>query len=179
MIFSEETWRPVLGYEGIYSVSDLGRVRCEDRVYTYLRWGRPITRQKRARVLKPAVDSVGYLLIKLRKDGAATSFRVHRLVLEAFVGPRPEGMVCRHLNDTRTDNALRNLSWGTGVENSADAARNGRPNQNAKKTHCPQGHPYSPDNTMYLKSGSRSCRTCKRISYRKWQGKRITSGISA
>ena len=50
--------------------------------------------------------------------------RVHRMVLEAFVGPCPEGMQCRHLNDVKNDNRLNNLAWGTRKENSADAIRN-------------------------------------------------------
>ena len=51
---------------------------------------------------------------------------VHLLVLEAFVGPRPEGLICCHINDVRHDNRLENLKWGTYKENSEDAQRNGR-----------------------------------------------------
>ncbi len=50
---------------------------------------------------------------------------VHRLVLEAFVGPCPEGMECRHLDGDRTNNRLENLAWGTRKENTADSMRHG------------------------------------------------------
>ncbi|MFV0400614.1 MAG: HNH endonuclease signature motif containing protein [Oscillospiraceae bacterium] len=50
---------------------------------------------------------------------------VHKLVLEAFVGVRPEGMVCRHLNGNSLDNRLLNLCWGTPQENVRDSIRHG------------------------------------------------------
>jgi len=51
---------------------------------------------------------------------------VHALILETFVGPRPEGMITRHLNGNSFDNSLENLAWGTSKENSLDTVRHGR-----------------------------------------------------
>lgn len=56
------------------------------------------------------------------------SHQIHRLVLDAFAGPRPEGMECRHLNGDPKDNRLRNLVWGTRAENMADRTRLGEHN---------------------------------------------------
>lgn len=61
-----------------------------------------------------------------KEGGGYEDHKVHILVLEAFVGPRPDGMVGRHRNDDTTNNALTNLCWGTRVENVQDAVRNGR-----------------------------------------------------
>jgi hypothetical protein len=80
------------------------------------------------RHMKPKLDSVGYLALQLHvqgKPGKPRHFRVHRLVLEAFVGPRPKGYVCCHADGTRTNNALSNLRWGTPANNSGDSRKHG------------------------------------------------------
>jgi hypothetical protein len=76
----------------------------------------------------------GYLIVKLRRDGRQYRRRVHQLVLETYIGPRPFGMETRHMNNIRDDNMLSNLRWGTARENGADkrlagtgkGVRNGR-----------------------------------------------------
>lgn len=69
----------------------------------------------------------GYLRVNLVPPGGGTykTFRVHRLVCEAFKGPCPEGMECRHLNGINTDNRAENLEWGTHGENMQDAVKHG------------------------------------------------------
>jgi hypothetical protein len=63
----------------------------------------------------------GHLFVGLSKAGSKMGmFGVHRLVLETFIGQRPDGMCCRHLNGIAWDNRLRNLCWGTHQENSDD-----------------------------------------------------------
>jgi hypothetical protein len=77
-----------------------------------------------ARRLKPAKHN-GYLVVGLCRRGEQRPRYVHRLVLEAFVGPRPAGTECRHLDGDRANNRLENLCWGTKLENAADALRHG------------------------------------------------------
>src|SRR5205823_4193164 len=85
---SVETWRPVVGYQGLYGVSDLGRVRTLGRVDTR-------GRRRAARLMKPSRNSLGHIQVRLTPrpvDGRAqrpVTCRVAVLVLEAFVGPRP------------------------------------------------------------------------------------------
>jgi hypothetical protein len=67
-----------------------------------------------------------YLCLDLTRDGIRHSFLVHRLILEAFVGPRPGGAECRHLDGDPLNNAINNLCWGTNAENAADTRRLGR-----------------------------------------------------
>ncbi|WP_353057975.1 NUMOD4 motif-containing HNH endonuclease [Propionimicrobium sp. PCR01-08-3] len=114
-----ELWLPVVEYEGLYEVSDLGRVRSLDRV----------TKQgakKVGRVLKPHKSGHStHQQVHLCRDGTSKSRKVHQLVLEAFVGPRPDGCMALHYNDVKTDNRLVNLRWGTCQENRQDAIRNG------------------------------------------------------
>lgn len=108
-----EEWRPVVGWEGWYEVSNLGKVRS-------LHPGR-----FRFGTILHGSQRDGYKTVRLCKPGRSTARKVHQLVLEAFVGPRPPGHITRHLNSVRHDNRLSNLAWGTHVENSEDLRRTG------------------------------------------------------
>lgn len=149
-----EEWRPAPGYEGMYEVSDQGRVRGLDRI-------RPDGRLQKGRVLAEWF-SCGYPWVTLTRQGKQTKFAVHGLVMLSFVGPKPkDAPVTRHLNGIKTDNRLVNLKYGTHSENSHDMTVHGT-NRNAAKTHCVNGHEYTPENTAQNTSGpdSRMCRTC-------------------
>lgn len=71
----------------------------------------------------------GYLRISLRQDNRKRQFLVHVLLLTMFVGPRPEGMECRHLDGNPASNDLSNLTWGTSAENERDKIRHGKSNR--------------------------------------------------
>lgn len=107
-----ERWLPVVGHEGLYEVSDLGRVRSLPR------------RTTAGRIMRPGLAGP-YLRVQLHKDGAPTSLRVHRLVAEAFLGPLPPGQHTRHGPGGRLDNRLANLTYGTPAQNIGDQARDG------------------------------------------------------
>lgn len=151
-----ERWLKVPGYETLYEVSDLGRVRSVDR--TVCR-GRTLVRLSgKPKAQKQHRD--GYRVVGLSRDGAARSMSVHTLVAGAFLGPCPEGLEVRHLDGDPANNILSNLAYGTRAENMRDKARHGT-HHNLAKTHCPQGHPYDEENTC-RKNGRRSCRACAR-----------------
>lgn len=80
---------------------------------------------KNGRWLKPGNDTDGYLQINLFNDEKRFTRKIHRLILETYVGPCPIGMECRHLDGNCQNNFLSNLKWGTGSENSYDAVRHG------------------------------------------------------
>ena len=132
-----EHWLPVPGWEGLYEVSDLGRVRSLPRqTMTGIRGGR---------ILKAALGGhpdiqPGYPVVGLCRNGRQSHRPVHRLVLEAFVGPRPDGMECLHGPGGTFDNRWpENIRWGTRLENKADELRDGTRNRgkrhgNAKLT---------------------------------------------
>ncbi|WP_372732230.1 NUMOD4 domain-containing protein [Novosphingobium sp.] len=111
-----ENWKAVTGWEGLYEVSDLGRVRSLPReVY------RPTTPFKiKGRVLKQFPDKNGYPAVKLCGENTRTKV-VHQIVCEAFHGPKPEGCVVAHNDGTKTNARADNLRWATFKENSADA----------------------------------------------------------
>lgn len=155
-------WRPIPGYEGSYEVSDLGEVRSLDRLTDR-------GRNWRGRVMSPAPMPSGYQIVTLWRDGKQRTALVHRLVLEAFVGPPAPGQEVRHYDGNPANNALENLAWGTHAENEADKIAHGT-HPHASKTHCPQGHPYDETNT-YAYPGPqahRACRVCRRENARAW-----------
>lgn len=141
-------WRPVFNYEGLYDVSADGQVRSLPR------------RGKRGRVLAGVIDSRGYMAVNLCRSGGQRVRRIHVLVAEAFHGRRQQGQVVRHLDGNPLNNQAGNLAWGTYRDNEDDKVRHGT--GNPAKTHCPQGHEYSPENTYNPPVGGRQCRACHR-----------------
>ena len=112
-----ERWHPVVGFEGTYRVSTVGRVESLPRTCN-AKLGS--LRSIRSRYLKLGRHRDGHVQVELNLKGEAKKMYVHRLVLEAFIGPCPEGMECRHLNGVPWDNRVENLCWGTPAENKAD-----------------------------------------------------------
>lgn len=158
-----ERWAPVVGYEDSYEVSDHERVRS----MPHTRRGRNNSvRTFPARILRGWVNGNGYRVVTLVVGCKKTTALVHRLVLTAFVGPCPEGMEALHGDGDRTHASLPNLRWGTPSENHLDSVRHGTHHE-ARKTHCPAGHPYDDQNTYRSKRGGRACRTCHNASDRR------------
>lgn len=159
-----ERWLPVVGYEGIYDVSDQGQVRGRTRVVDA---GLGRSRTIHGRILKPigASTSKRYLAVNLWKDGHTEFVCIHKLVLMAFVGPKPDDMECCHGPGGKTDNRLTNLRWGTRVSNARDKLRDGTdPRRN--RTHCPRNHLLVSPNLRrsQLAIGRRQCLACHRAA---------------
>ena len=116
-MLAAEVWRAIAGYEGIYEVSDVGRVR---RIST-------------GRILKQFPNLRGYLRLNLFLRGKPTTHYVAHLVADAFLQAKSStDQVVRHLNDVKTDNRAVNMARGTYSENNLDAIRN-------SKFHPPRG----------------------------------------
>lgn len=105
-----ETWLPIPGYEGMYDVSDQGRVRS---------WVHKNGRRTNPYLMKSSASTRSYPVVQMHARGDSQAFYVHRLVLRAFVGPLPLGMQGAHLNGDPTDNRLVNLRYVTATENIA------------------------------------------------------------
>jgi hypothetical protein len=157
-----------VGFEGRYSISNTGEVRSDLRV---IERSDGKTQRVYPRNLKPAADRKGYLYVNLWRDNIGATCYIHQLVLRAFVGPCPDGQEIRHLDGNSMNNRLDNLQYGTRSENFLDTVRHGT-HRNAKKTHCPQGHPYDEANTYIgrKKNGGyyRKCKECQRIRLSAW-----------
>jgi hypothetical protein len=115
-----EIWKPVVGWEGLYEISSMGRIRSVTRTDPA-----GIKSGHRGRVLKPTRCPNGYYYVHLSRSARVTTCALHPLVLLAFVGPRAEGMEACHDNGIRTDNRLANLRWGSRADNANDAVVHG------------------------------------------------------
>jgi hypothetical protein len=118
----EEIWKPVVGYEGLYDVSNMGRVRSY-YLSTVSSLGRFVFKVMPCpqKTLAIKLTNCGYLVVGLYRNGAKSiTFHVHRIVLDAFVGPRPKKYECCHKNNVKTDNRLDNICWGTSSSNKKD-----------------------------------------------------------
>ena len=117
----KEYWKPVVGYEGLYEVSNFGRVKS-------LKFGKE-------KILKPVTNTFGYLQVTLCKNNKKKLVTVHRLVAEAFL-PNPHNYSCvNHKDENKQNNNVSNLEWcsaqynntyGTRIERVAEKTTNGK-----------------------------------------------------
>lgn len=156
-------WRPVVGYEGQYEVSDKGEVRSIGRWLTKrTRWGSVSQFWHAGRPLQWTDRGEGYHEVGLNRGGKQRQMKVHRLVLEAFVGPCPDGMEGCHANGNPADNRLENLRWDTHSSNVADSVEHGT-HSKTRIARCPRRHTLTAPNLdpSQLASGRRSCWACR------------------
>ena len=122
-----EVWRDIRGFESLYQVSNIGRVkRLSGYTITKAGWRLPVKERIRAFSL----NGQGYYQVVLTGFGKRETFRVHRLVYETFVGPIPEGMQVNHIDENKLNNCVWNLNlmtpkqntnWATCIERRAKA----------------------------------------------------------
>lgn len=168
---ASEQWRPVVGYEGRYEVSDLGRVRTVARVIPYVDGRR---RRVPQIMRKTGIDTRGYPALTLTGDnGLQRPHALHVLVALAWHGPRPGGAEVCHNDGNQLNARADNLRYDTHAENARDVVRHGH-HRWAEATHCVHGHPFTSENT-YRHNGKRHCRTCVRTRLARSKARRKAS----
>lgn len=125
-LFDAEEWRPVVGWEGFYEISNYGRLFRLERL-TRRSNGRPVVHPAALLEVPTELRTATYVLAYLNAPGRRpASFTRHRLVLEAFVGPCPPDMVACHDNGRPRHNHVSNLRWDTPRANNLDRVRHER-----------------------------------------------------
>lgn len=104
-----ERWKDIPGYDGAYRVSSLGRVLSV----------------KRGRILAEGTHEHGYKMVALSKNGRLKTFKVHRLVAEAFIDNPDHKREVNHINGNKSDNSVNNLEWTTREGNMKHASTHG------------------------------------------------------
>lgn len=116
-----EIWKAVVGYEGIYEVSSLGRVRSLDRVVKHPKGGYANLKSK---VISQKVRNNGYLEVCLHSLGITKSLLVHRIVANSFIINIDNKPQINHINAIKDDNRIDNLEWVTDFENQVHKTNN-------------------------------------------------------
>ena len=109
-----EIWKDIVGYEGLYQVSNMGRVKSLNYNHT-----------GKEKLLSPVNSGKGYLQVGLFKEGRLKRYSIHRLVLSTFNPcPDSESLQVNHINEKKADNRLENLEWCDGSYNVNHGTRN-------------------------------------------------------
>ena len=121
----KEEWKDVKDYEGLYQVSNLGRVKSVERMkWSGLNGGCYVTVPER--ILKTIKDKYGYLTVNLCKDSKMKTYKVHRLVATAFLDNPNNLPMINHKNEIKSDNHVDNLEWCDASYNANYGTRNQR-----------------------------------------------------
>ena len=118
----DEEWRDVVGYEGLYQVSNMGRVKSVPRLILYCDGRRRFYNE---RIVKSQKVSTGYRNVSLYRNAVVEHIYVHRLVAETFI-PNPNNLSdVNHKDGCKTNNILSNLEWCSRSDNQKHAYKNG------------------------------------------------------
>lgn len=156
----------VVGYRGLYEVSNQGRIRSVRRKGSV------------GRILKPVKRRDGRLRVSLSSQGVVKDFLLHRVVLMTFVGPCPEGFEACHWDDNPENNALENLRWASHEDNIEDKRRNGRLRGQPKNSgFCRRGrHTWSEENIYRDPQGFDRCRGCSKEAMTRYRTQGLPDG---
>ena len=131
----QELWHPVLGFEGEYLVSNVGRVMCAHT----------------GQIRRSQLLDNKYVAVCMNSK----LLKVHHLVAEAFIGPRPDGLLCLHRDDDKFNNTPENLYWGTASQNQRDCHRNGHRKQDGANNNNAK---LNPELVREIRAAVGSCR---------------------
>lgn len=115
MVNNERIWKPILGFEGLYEINNIGEIKSLDRVHKNVSYNARLTRSK---FLKPNINNSGYLNVRLKdSDENVKTYLVHRLVALSFIRNTENKEYVNHIDGNKLNNNINNLEWSTPSEN--------------------------------------------------------------
>ncbi len=122
----QEIWQDIEGFEGLYQISNLGRVKSLERVVKYCENTKSKTDKHTVKehIKKPTLKENGYLQISLYKNNRGKNLYIHRLVAEAFIDNPKNYKTVNHKNLDKQDNRVNNLEWCSYGDNNEHARQN-------------------------------------------------------
>lgn len=109
----KEIWKDIKDFEGIYKISNKGRIKSLKRKHV-----------KNNKILKPLVDKDGYYMVTLKNNGQNSTKKIHRLVAENFIKKETNKFFVNHKDGNKQNNCVTNLEWCTRIENMQHALKN-------------------------------------------------------
>lgn len=157
------TWRDVSGWEGKYKVSDRGDVLSVSRIILSKDHNdKPTKAIVDEKILKSKIEKTGYVSVTVKDRDRRMTFRVHKLVAQAFI-PNPENKPqINHINGIKTDNRVENLEWCTQVENAKHAVATGLNTPTIGTRHW--NHKHSEEDALLVKTEYEGGMSRKQIS---------------
>ena len=114
-----EIWKDIKGYEGLYQISNMGRVKSLKRKCKTIRGERTVNEKIRSL----SFDTYGYLIVQLKKEGIGKTRTIHRLVAETFIENPNNYTQVNHIDEDKTNNCVSNLEWCTMQQNNSYGTR--------------------------------------------------------
>lgn len=145
-------WKCIEGYEGLYQISSLGEIMSMPRIISVLT---PVPREwnTEGRIVKQQKSPKGYKNVSLSKAGKQRTYRVHRLVAEAFLPKKDMCDEVNHIDCNKDNNAVTNLEWSNRSENMSHASINGRMHGAGFKGETHPHHKLSETDVLSIRRG--------------------------
>jgi hypothetical protein len=147
----EELWKPAAGWEGFYEVSTLGRARSVDRLARHAKGGH---QRIKGKILKDCYHDFGYVLWGFSANGNQRAVYAHIVMLETFVGKRPNGMQACHNDGNPKNCRLDNLRWDTVQANNDDKKIHGT----TKRGEQNHGAKLTSEDVLHIRQAKGTCR---------------------
>ena len=138
----KEIWKDIRGYEGIYQISNLGKVKSIGRNEQYEVNGKIINRVRKEKILSKCIDNQGYVIVALSLNRKIKYYKVHRLVATYFVSNTENKNIINHIDGDKTNNIYTNLEWCTIKENTVHAYKNNLIKHYTRKIMCVEDNIY-------------------------------------
>lgn len=135
-----EVWKDIIGYEGLYQISNTGKLKSLKRQYKKIdrRTNKEFIYSQAEKILKPRIDKKGYLHYALNKNKRAKEYKAHRLVAEVFIANIEGKPQINHKDMNKQNNCVENLEWCTNSENQKHSYKHNLNRKNFFKTKNPK-----------------------------------------